>query len=198
MAVSTGPVTVDVDALWANMISGKVPAPASQPIEDVTMEEASPSDPVPEQEMIRIKRTYNFAGKVHTEEKLVHKDSAEAKLYVASNPQPNDGIPDEPPKRATRKAFRSRFEPAPIEGFAQRADLNLGVTARREAAAKKLNTVEKSRMDWAGYVDQEGIQDELEMAAKSKESYNARTEFLARTEAKREEDARRIRMAGRA
>ncbi|KAG9253334.1 SWR1-complex protein 5 [Emericellopsis atlantica] len=197
MAVSTGPVTVDVDALWADMISGKATVPASQPVEDVTMEEAPRPDPIPEEEMIRIKRTYNFAGKVHTEEKLVHKESAEAKLYFASNPQPDDQTPDAPPKRATRKAFRSRFEPPPVERFAQRADLNLGVTARREAAAKKLNTVEKSRMDWAGFVDKEGIQDELQMAAKSKESYNARTEFLARSEAKRDEDARRVRMAGR-
>ena len=63
--------------------------------------------------------------------------------------------------------------------------------------AKKLNTVEKSRMDWAGYVDKEGFKDDLELASKSKASYAARQDFLARSEAIREEDARRARQATR-
>jgi hypothetical protein len=158
--------------------------------------------------MIRIKRTYNFAGKVHTEEKLVARDSAEAKLYLASlDPTaapPQDS--DEPPKRMPRKAFRSVFEPVVSDSGAlqQRSDLNLGMGVRlkaREAAsraeAKKLNTVEKSRMDWAGYVDQEGIKDELELAGKSKTSFVGRQDFLARSEARREEEARRARLAGK-
>lgn len=149
--------------------------------------------------MIRIKRTYNFAGRVHTEEKLVHRDSAEAKLYLAS--QAPDAPAEEPAaKRVTRKAFRSVFEPL-TDPLPQRADLNLGMAARikagKEAQAKKLNTVEKSRMDWAGYVDKEGIKDELELAGKSKDSYTAREDFLARSEAKRDEDSRRARMSGR-
>lgn len=149
---------------------------------------------------IRIKRTYNFAGRVHTEEKVVARDSAEAKLYLASQGKdvPADSSPT---KRATKKAFRSAFEPL-VDAGPGRTDLNLGVAARmkaaKEAQAKKLNTVEKSRMDWAGYVDKEGIQDELELASKSKGSYNAREDFLARSEAVREDEARRARMAARA
>lgn len=149
--------------------------------------------------MIRIKRTYNFAGRVHTEEKLVARDSAEAKLYLASQGE-NAPTDDTPAKRITRKAFRSAFEPL-TDLVAQRADLNLGMAARlrasKEAQAKKLNTVEKSRMDWAGYVDKEGIKDELTLAGKSKESYAAREDFLARSEARRDEDSRRARIAGR-
>lgn len=149
--------------------------------------------------MIRIKRTYNFAGRVHTEEKLVPRDSAEAKLYLAS--QGEDALPDSVPiKRLTKKAFRSSFEPA-VEGMTNRSDLNLGVAARRKAAneaqAKKLNTVEKSRMDWAGFVDKEGIKDELELAGKSKDSYASRQDFLARSEALREDEARKARVAAR-
>lgn len=149
--------------------------------------------------MIRIKRTYNFAGRVHTEEKLVARDSAEAKLYLASQGE-NALTDDTPAKRITRKAFRSAFEPL-SDLVTQRADLNLGMAARlkagKEAQAKKLNTVEKSRMDWAGYVDKEGIKDELTLAGKSKESYAAREDFLARSEIRRDEDSRRARMAGR-
>ncbi|KAM0198774.1 hypothetical protein ACHAPA_001003 [Fusarium lateritium] len=206
------PVTVDVDALWAQMIS-QTPAPGSQiDRPDRTDAETNPENRKDEpisravdsagsddpSAMIRIKRTYNFAGRVHTEEKLVPRDSAEAKLYLASQSQ---DVPAEgPEKRVTRKAFRSAFEPQ-MELLPHRSDLNLGMAARikaaKEAQAKKLNVVEKSRMDWAGYVDKEGIKDELELAGKSKDSYMAREDFLAKSEALREEDSRRARLAGK-
>ncbi|KAL2019694.1 hypothetical protein VTK56DRAFT_9313 [Thermocarpiscus australiensis] len=209
---AAGAVTIDVDALWAQMNSepalptaqevtttqpnGDAPKPPSQPLPDA-------GNKTDESEFIRIKRTYNFAGKVHTEEKLVPRDSAEAKLYLAETPNP--GTSDDPSsltqKRMPRKAFRSAFEPVAADGMSPRADLNLGLSARLQARelanAKKLNTVEKSRMDWAGFVDREGIKDELELAGKSKHSFAARQEFLARSEAVREEDARRARMAAR-
>ncbi|KAK1983220.1 bucentaur or craniofacial development-domain-containing protein [Colletotrichum cereale] len=225
-AAVSGPVTVDVEAIWAQMLVGHTATP---PIgKDKTAEEVDPAGPnqpgaeaeapKPDEaapggggdpsEMIRIKRTYNFAGKVHTEEKLVARSSAEAKLYLASlgKDAPADADADaagsaEEPKRVLKKAFRSAFEPV-IEVVHQRSDLNLGVTVRikareKEAQAKKLNTVEKSKMDWAGFVDKEGLKDELELAGRAKGSYAERQDFLARSEAKREEDARRARLAGR-
>ncbi|KAJ6446495.1 SWR1-complex protein 5 [Purpureocillium lavendulum] len=209
-AAAQGPVTVDVDALWQQMLSGNAAQPATTTTDepgDSTAETNGTAGGKPDSlpdgetsETIRIKRTYNFAGRVHTEEKVVARDSAEAKLYLASQGQ-DAPIDVSPTKRATKKAFRSAFEPI-VDAGPGRTDLNLGVTARlkaaKEAQAKKLNTVEKSRMDWAGFVDKEGIQDELELASKSKGSYGAREEFLARSEARREDDARRARMAARA
>jgi hypothetical protein len=207
---------VDVDALWAQMTSAPVvpkdelaatqskgeeaPKPSSQP-------QLDPTTTAEEPDLIHIKRTYNFAGKVHTEEKLVARDSAEAKLYLTENgADPTTTQPDDPSttqKRMPRKAFRSRFEPL-ADGLSQRTDLNLCMSERlrarelaKEADAKKLNTVEKSRMDWAGFVDREGIKDELELAGKSKHSFAARQDFLARSEAVREDDARRVRLSGR-
>ncbi|KAL0931884.1 swr1p complex component [Colletotrichum truncatum] len=217
IAAASGPVTVDVDAIWAQMLTGQTTTP--QPSEDKGPEEpdsTKPNDATGSEKptdtqgadssgMIRIKRTYNFAGKVQTEEKLVARDSAEAKLYLASlgNDADKEAAEKEPeePKRLLKKAFRSAFEPV-IEIVGQRSDLNLGMTVRikareKEAQAKKLNTVEKSKMDWAGYVDKEGLKDELELAGRSKESYAERQDFLARSEAKREEEARRARIAGR-
>ncbi|KAM0452089.1 hypothetical protein ACHAPV_009713 [Trichoderma viride] len=206
-AASRGPVTVDVDAIWADMVAGG--SSTSRPPEDADDMAVDESEkPVvdekrdtkeDESSMIRIKRTYNFAGRVHTEEKLVPRDSAEAKLYLAS--QEGEAPSDAPlTKRLTKKAFRSAFEPI-IEGTTSRTDLNLGLAARMKAAseaqAKKLNTVEKSRMDWAGFVDKEGIKDELELAGKSKDSYASRQDFLARSEALRDNEAQRVRVAGR-
>lgn len=216
-AAVSGPVTVDVDELWTKMMAGpivpprvtaerdNVPQASSQEARDVGKEgdtaKITSEKELPE--MIKIKRTYNFAGKVHTEEKLVPRDSAEAKVYLASlGDKAEEALKaeDEPTKRQPRKAFRSIFEPV-VEGVAQRTDLNLGMSVRlqmrEQAKAKKLNVVEKSRMDWAGFVDKEGIQDELTLAGKSKESFASRQDFLARVEAKRDEDARRVRMAGR-
>ncbi|EGX96788.1 SWR1-complex protein 5 [Cordyceps militaris CM01] len=209
-ATNTGPVTVDVDAIWKRMLSGQpIVAETTKESNDSATKAVEPkkkleTQPVDPADTIKIKRTYNFAGKVHTEEKTVARDSAEAKLYLASEEgQATSATADgSPPKRATRKAFRSAFEPLVVGvGDARRLDLNLGLTARAQAArelqAKKLTTVEKSRMDWAGYVDKEGIQDELALAGRSKDSYAGRQDFLARSQAIRDEDSRRARMAGR-
>ncbi|KAI0024761.1 bucentaur or craniofacial development-domain-containing protein [Xylariomycetidae sp. FL0641] len=211
----TGPVTIDVDDIWAKMNADPLlPAKQNetnekenqQPLPDPANEKQKSTEQDPSA-LIKIKRTYNFAGKVHTEEKLVPRDSAEAKLYLASqDPKVVEEANNEEdePKRKLRRAFRSAFEPV-IENLAQRSDLQLGMDVRmqlreqaKEAKAKKLNVVEKSRMDWAGFVDKEGIKDELELAGKSKESFANRQDFLARVEAKKEEEARRARMAGRA
>ncbi|KAI1432321.1 bucentaur or craniofacial development-domain-containing protein [Xylaria sp. CBS 124048] len=217
--VVTGKATVDVEDLWAKMIAAPlIPSKTEtrherehqrsgqdgvDPNTDATKNASGKPSDSSAPEMIKIKRTYNFAGKVHTEEKLVARDSAEAKLYLASQDPSTAEIQngDEQPKRKPRKAFRSVFEPA-IEGLAERADLKLGMRIRLElreqqAKAKKLNVVEKSRMDWAGFVDKEGIKDELELAGKSKQSYTSRQDFLRRVEANKEEEARRARIAGR-
>ncbi|KAG5934216.1 hypothetical protein E4U60_004029 [Claviceps pazoutovae] len=212
--VNNEPVTIDVDVLWAQMISGKPSnkgAPTTDEIDSAVAQVASvasntraaPSTESPPSDTIRIKRTYNFAGKVHTEEKVVARDSAEAKLYLATH-QGKEAPPADSDasttKRTTKKAFRSAFEPS-LDLGPGRTDLNLGLAARmqagREAQAKKLTTVEKSRMDWAGYVDKEGLQDELVLASKSKDSYAARQDFLARSEAIREDDARKARQSTR-
>ncbi|KXH62994.1 bucentaur or craniofacial development [Colletotrichum nymphaeae SA-01] len=226
VAAASGPVTVDVDALWAQMLSGQeaTVAPTGENETggggeaDATPIATAPDTSKPDEaqagdlsDTIRIKRTYNFAGKVHTEEKVVARSSAEAKLYLASlgkdaaaaaeTAEADADNEGGDPKRVLKKAFRSAFEPV-IEIVSQRSDLNLGMTVRikareKEAQAKKLNTVQKSKMDWAGFVDKEGLKDELELAGRAKGSYAERQDFLARSEAKREDDARRARMAGR-
>ena len=61
-------------------------------------------------------------------------------------------------------------------------------------AAAKLNVVQKSRHDWAGFVDQAGLAEELDVHGRSKKSYLERTDFLNRVADKREaerKDAKR-------
>jgi hypothetical protein len=223
--VDISAATVDVDALWAEMISGKTKPrePESDPNAGTATDAPGSSSPNTSRNglppagvineptlddgpdaMIMIKRTYNFAGKVHTEQKLVPRNSAEAKLFLASQENATDPSTEDAslilvkPKRPTKKARRSVFEP--ILDIPQRRDLHFGV--RKDSGveitaigrdAKKLNTVEKSAMDWAGFVDKEGIKDDLDAAGKSKGAYRARQEFLARVEQKKDDEARRAR-----
>ncbi|RMZ68659.1 SWR1-complex 5 [Pyrenophora seminiperda CCB06] len=60
--------------------------------------------------------------------------------------------------------------------------------------AQKLNVVDKSRMDWTGFVDKEGIAEELDTHGKTKEAYLGRMDFLAGVEARREEERRNLKI----
>ena len=173
-----------------NIASGS--AGATQTIKDMpTNRDAStdtaPTQPTtspPSEDMITIKRTYVFAGETITEEKAVPKSSAEARLYL-QNQQKSPSAPlNHPPLRRPLKR-KSRFEPNP-EGIVK----GLPANANR---GPKLNVVEKSKLDWAGYVDKEGMQDELKNAEKAKDGYLSRTDFLGRVEAKREDELRNAR-----
>lgn len=208
---------MDVDSLWASMTSAPLkPKTIIAPIQDdsITEEAQIPSALQPvddEPEMITIERTYNFAGKVHSETKVVSRHSAEAKLYLSSRSSNEkdktvsiEATADDGPTVQLRrpKARRSVFEPI-TEATPQRTDLRFKVASyipkvidKAAANAKKLNTVEKSKMDWAGFVDKEGIKDDLETAAKAKGTYLDNQDFLSRAEYRREEESRQARMKG--
>ena len=134
--------------------------------------------------MITIKHAYIFAGQTTTEEKLVPASSAEARLYLQSqeaaqqaqqsSPNPNGKHPLRRPKKRV-----SMFDPNPN-----------GMPAAKNKGPK-LNTIEKSKLDWAGYVDKEGMKEELDKAEKGKEGYLGKMDFLGRVDAKREDAIRK-------
>lgn len=200
--------TVDVDKIWAQMNSNIQPS-NSQSQSETTIHLRKPSDNVgdprslgiqghdtnirtetghaintasTDEEMINIKRTYAFAGETITEEKTVPKSSAEAQLYLQSqqtdpNHTSKPGI--QPPLRRPKKRT-SMFE-RPLESLGQASNASMG-------KGPKLNTIEKSKLDWAGYVDREGMKDELDGAEKSKDGYLGKKEFLDRVVAKKDHD----------
>ncbi|KAK6332148.1 swr complex subunit [Orbilia javanica] len=119
--------------------------------------------------MITIKRTYEFAGETITEEKQVAANSFEARAYLSSlqadTPQTSNSDRPKPLRRPMRKI--SKFDPAFVGAGAKKAS--------------KLNTLEKSRLDWAGFVDKEGIGDELDKKRREGgDSYLERQDFLGR------------------
>lgn len=200
--------TVDVDKIWEQMNSNAQSAVAqSQPEAGTSLSKPSEKAGDPHtsglqgddtdtrtetghaintastgEEMITIKRTYAFAGEKITEEKLVSKSSAEARLHLHSQQTDPDHISKpgmQPPLRRPKKRS-SMFEPS-SEGLGQMSNASKG-------KGPKLNTIEKSKLDWAGYVDQEGMKDELDGAEKSKDGYLGKKDFLDRVVAKRDHE----------
>ncbi|KAI9721816.1 MAG: hypothetical protein M1812_002152 [Candelaria pacifica] len=209
--ISAKDATVDVDALWASMSGGSKMNPSSKtettptasgsrsagdatdhavppvqsPREDtntkgtvngaetVALDEISDSG----ENMVAIKRRYEFAGETITEEKLVPSASAEGRLHTQSKQSPLSTKPKPPLRRPKKRT--SMFEPNPT-GIVK------GVLPS-DGKGTKLNTIEKSKLDWAGYVDKEGIADDLDEHSRAKEGYLGRMDFLGRVEAKRDE-----------
>lgn len=216
--------TVDVDALWAQMNAPESQlGPQASHIEDKhepTPDESdgivntnAPNQGAPEPEdnarhgqhreqMVKIKRTYKFAGEMITEEKVVRKDSAEANAFLSSGEavefaeveDANGAMGTRNLRRPLRKI--SRFDPNPT-GLIKKSWEKQAITETgTDATGPKINTVEKSRLDWAQYVDQAGIKDELRTASKAKEGYMGRMDFLGRMDSKRDEEARQARLKG--
>lgn len=210
--------TVDVNALWEQMNAPQGQSGLQSPQTQQIPESAPEPEPTktPDQgarnaehkighaayadQMIKIKRTYKFAGEWITEEKVVPKHSAEAKAFLSSGE--NVEYTDEDAAAATtarnlRRPLRkiSRFDPNPTGTIKKSWEKQL-VTDDKDARGPKINTVEKSRLDWASYVDSAGIKDELRTHSKAKEGYIGRMDFLGRMEDKREDERRAARLKG--
>ncbi|EOD47262.1 putative swr1p complex component protein [Neofusicoccum parvum UCRNP2] len=270
--------TADVDAIWAALSTAPVGRSAKEEQERATRDEdmaaeergaAAPPPPAEEveEEMITIKRTYDFAGDRITEERQVPKASAEARLYLAqqqeklekqaaakktpgssATPDTAEGggstpaadgkaLPEEEQQPADKPFVRrplrrpTRFESNPTaevrtlppekqltwarrralldptaatpltapanaaDNEAQAANASILVANKNKEKAQKLNTVDKSRLDWAGYVDKEGIADELDEYGRAKEGYLGRMDFLNRVDQRRDEERRAAKAA---
>lgn len=214
--------TVDVDTLWAQMNTpgndlglrpsqikhDKEPTPELDISADTYPQNHGAPDPDGNSrhnyapQMIKIKRTYKFAGEMITEEKVVPKESAEAKAFLSSGENVEytdvEDVSEENIARNLRRPLRkvSRFDPNPTGLIKKNWEKQQVEATDDNVNGPKINTVEKSRLDWAQYVDQAGIKDELRVHSKAKEGYMGRMDFLGRTEARRDEEARQARLRG--
>ena len=202
--------TIDVNKLWEDMNKANLIQEVGDQPETSTAVEGKPSKGGTASnmhqesankenepglvEMIAIKRTYKFAGEIHTEEKTVPKSSAEARLWLAqhsSRPQARDAE-----GRVVHRPLRkvSKFDP----NFNNLDSFKGGWTAvgRKGPAGPKLNVVEKSKMDWASHVDAQGLKEELDDHARAKEGYLNRMDFLRDVEQRKEGEARAARLRG--
>lgn len=218
----TDGATIDVDSIWQQMNRPQTQSAAnetkSNKADISTGKPQTTSSKLPQEEMVTIRRTYKFAGELITEEKVVPKDSAEAKLYFSTlnaakkkakgaegeadtttdtdSKADGDGEAKKPLRRPLRRF--SRFDPNPPDAIKKSWEKQAAVETPGEegntAKGPKLNTVMKSKLDWAAYVDREGIKDDLDVHSKAKEGYMDRMDFLGRVDAKREEERRNARL----
>lgn len=210
----TGKASVDVESLWTQMSGAPGPSedpsrseggdqaesggpkhnlgsdppslkePSHHPSENtVTALDAAKSQSTPTGEAtVTIKRKYDFAGQTMEEERVVPANSAEARLYQAAQEQQHEAPPKPGLRRPTRK--KAGF-PVPDAGGAFSSS-SPAVTTK----GTKLNTLQKSKMDWAAHVDREGLGEELDEHSRAKGGYLGRMDFLGRMDAKRERDLR--------
>ncbi|KAF8419306.1 SWR1-complex protein 5, partial [Tirmania nivea] len=193
--------TADVDRLWESMNQkkstptiekeeegGHTAKAAPAPEEASTTPLIPPSSEAPTPGIIgertiinglphiTISHTYTFAGITTTTTKLVPLDSAEARLFLSSHPTSSTTTTTTATATATTKPSLRR----PLK---RTSAFDSGPTAASKA--KKINTLEKSRLDWAGFVDKEGIKEDLERQGKGG-GYIDRQSFLGRVEERRE------------
>jgi hypothetical protein len=177
--VATGKVTTDVDALWAAMNSPAPPrTPASEEKKEQKEQKVEEKKTETENEtgerMVTIKHTYEFAGETITEEKVVPASSETARVYFSSSasasPAPSAPEDGKPARRPPPKKRASAFDAA------------AAARSKTTAQPAKINTLEKSRLDWAGFVDKEGIGDDLKKWNKGDKGYLDRQAFLGRVE----------------
>lgn len=225
-----GNVTIDVDAVWASLMSVPVGRPTSGTtgISEVEEPDSAVHDSTKtmsialqpdESDFVTIKHSYQFAGQTINEEKQVHRDSAEAKLFLANTKAVESADPIQKMSKEgvlVRRPLKraSMFEPNPtgeVKGLPvhkqrlrtpSRADviaLQKRIDEENKAAGGKtqrLNTVQKSKLDWASHVDAEGLKDELNDYGRSKQGYMEKMDFLQNVQGRRDNDERQARLQG--
>lgn len=154
--------TVDIDSFWAEMNSAKKPESKLE----VTTQQVDQSH-----DKIKIKSTYEFAGKVISEDKWVDANGAEAKAYLNSVKLKDQG-PEPAPEPVK----------LPLKRGVRRKRPSLLDQVINDEKTLKLSTLEKSRLDWSSYVDKEGIQDDLRNTNKG--GYLQKQDFLNRVQLK--------------
>lgn len=176
----------------------------------------------PSEQLIRIKRRIAFAGEITEVEEEVLKSSAAAKAYLADHPEAD---PDNKKSQANGAGQRatsegnlqrplrrpSIFEPNPtaaVRGVSSdklrprapsRVDVLMAerrLAEEKKKKAERLTTVQKSAMDWKGFVADQGIGEELDIYGKSKGGFMAREQFLDRVAGANEEARRAARLKG--
>lgn len=167
---------VDIDDVWKNLQAQskerlKYRYGSSSPSPSQTPQQLNSN------EKIKIKRKYEFAGEIVVEDKWVDRESAEAREYLNSiknNPnekvetQEGDDKPEQKSNDVGKKLRIKRKRPPLLEGIIS------------GAIKPKFNTLEKSKLDFAQFVDKEGIDDELRQH--NKNGYLEKQDFLSRVE----------------
>ncbi|KAN0064333.1 hypothetical protein ACQY0O_002528 [Thecaphora frezii] len=162
------------------------PAPTASPVDSTAPAGATSTNG---QDLIKVPQTYKFAGETTVVEKLLPRSHPDAIAYLTSLSPPTSTVPVSKPSQpagagATRPGWRRKKS-------SSLASLSAAATAK----PVKLNTLEKSKMDWDTYKNSpthgltEAERDEIEAQTRggasglgSMKGYLERRDFLDRVD----------------
>ncbi|XP_076847831.1 craniofacial development protein 1 isoform X2 [Brachyhypopomus gauderio] len=184
------------DDLWASFLSDVGPRPkvhntdsqestagstsdtsdkASRATTDPSQREAKPK----ETSTITITKVFDFAGEEVRVTKEVDADSREARSFLK--------------KEEEEKAEEMREQQTSVSEAPSRCSVSAGPSVKRPAGMgsvlnriggkkQKMSTLEKSKLDWDAFKEEEGITDELAIHNRGKDGYVERKNFLERVD----------------
>ncbi|KAJ1069544.1 hypothetical protein K5549_006128 [Capra hircus] len=184
------------DELWASFLNdvgpkSKVPASTHVKTGEET-EEASSSHLVKaerlekpkEAEKVKITKVFDFAGEEVRVIKEVDATSKEAKSFFKQNEKekPQSNVPSAVPS-------------PPAGSGLKRSSGMSSLLGKIRAKKQKMSTLEKSKLDWESFKEEEGIGEELAIHNRGKEGYIERKAFLDRVDHRQFEIERDLRLS---
>ncbi|KAJ8003192.1 hypothetical protein DPEC_G00166840 [Dallia pectoralis] len=189
------------DDLWSSFLSdvGSKTVPSTPASQATTKQQAQPknSTQIPkaavepqqaEPPKVTITKIFDFAGEEVRVTKEVDADSKEAKCFLKDKEENSDV-----PTVSSRPESRS-LTPGPS---VKRPTGMSSILNRLGGKKQKMSTLEKSKMDWDAFKDEEGIGDELAIHNRGKEGYVERKNFLERVDHRTFELEKKSALSGR-
>ncbi|XP_028748582.1 craniofacial development protein 1 isoform X1 [Peromyscus maniculatus bairdii] len=185
------------DELWASFLNDVGPkskaAPSSQVKAAEETEETSSNkllakadelEKPKESEKVKITKVFDFAGEEVRVTKEVDASSKEAKSFLKQTEKEN------PQAVATSAA-----PPLPAGSGIKRSSGMSSLLGKIGAKKQKMSTLEKSKLDWESFKEEEGIGEELALHNRGKEGYIERKAFLDRVDHRQFEIERDLRLS---
>ncbi|XP_051024531.1 craniofacial development protein 1 [Acomys russatus] len=185
------------DELWASFLNDVGPkakaAPGSQVKTSEETAETNSNKPLvkadeldkpKESEKVKITKVFDFAGEEVRVTKEVDASSKEAKSFLKQNE-----------KEKPQALVTSGASPLPAGSGIKRASGMSSLLGKIGAKKQKMSTLEKSKLDWESFKEEEGIGEELALHNRGKEGYIERKAFLERVDHRQFEIERDLRLS---
>ncbi|XP_016052150.1 PREDICTED: craniofacial development protein 1 [Miniopterus natalensis] len=185
------------DELWASFLSdvgpkSKVPSSpqvkkreeAEETSSNKLLVKAEELEKPKETEKVKITKVFDFAGEEVRVTKEVDATSKEAKSFFKQNEKekPQANVP-------------STLPTPPAGSGLKRSSGMSSLLGKIGAKKQKMSTLEKSKLDWESFKEEEGIGEELAIHNRGKEGYIERKAFLDRVDHRQFEIERDLRLS---
>ncbi|XP_047453330.1 craniofacial development protein 1 [Mugil cephalus] len=189
------------DDLWASFLSDVGSKPKDSSSASLSVQNADSSvlkvaplcteTKAPGPSKVTITKIFDFAGEEVRVNKEVAADSKEARSYMKSQNTKQENEDEE-----TNSSFNQMPKSKSLPGPSAKRPTGMSSILNRIGGKKqKMNTLEKSKMDWDAYKSEEGITDDLAIHNRGKEGYVERKNFLERVDHRQFELEKAVRLS---